>query len=116
MSISWRTVFQILAWALLVALAAMTIGPISHRPGTLLPAGLERLIAWTCAGAVFAKAYAGRSALMLLMLVSAAGLFELAQIESLHRHGRLFDFLVKATGSLVGIGSVRAIQNLRSAR
>jgi hypothetical protein len=94
----------------------MTIGPISQRPETLLPASLERLIAWACAGAAFAKAYADRSALMLLMLVSAAGLFELAQIESLHRHGRLSDFLVKATGSLVGIGSIRAIQYLRSAR
>ena len=97
-------------------MAAMTIGPISRRPETLLPASLERLIAWACAGADFAKAYADRSALTLFMLVGAAGVFELAQIAYLHRHGRLSDFLVKAVGSLVGIGAVRAIQYLRSKR
>jgi hypothetical protein len=47
---------------------------------------------------------------MLLVLVGAAGLLELAQIEVLQRHGRLSDFFVKAVGGLVGIGSVRALQ------
>ena len=36
----------------------------------------------------------------------------LAQIEVLQRHARFVDFLVKAAGGLVGIGSVRAIQFL----
>jgi hypothetical protein len=115
MSISWRMALRIAAWALLVALAAITIGPISQRPASPLPASLERLIAWVCAGAAFATAYSGRCALMLLMLVSA-GVFELAQTELLHRHSRLSDFFVKAIGGLVGVGSVRAIQYLRSTR
>lgn len=114
MPISREMALRIVAWALLLALAAMTIGPISHRPGTVLPASLERLIAWACAGAAFAAAYADRRALMFLIIVSAAGVFELAQFEFLHRHGRLSDFFVKAIGGLVGIGSVRAIRYFRS--
>lgn len=116
MPVWWGTALRIVAWTLLLALAAMTIGPISQRPETLLPASLERLIAWVCAGAAFATAYTERSALMLLLLVSAAGLFELAQVESLHRHSRLSDFVVKVIGGVVGFGSVRAIQHLRSIR
>ena len=100
--------------ALLLALAAVTIEPISQRPVTSLPANLERLLAWACAGTVFATAYADRLLLMLLVLVGAAGFLELAQIEVLQRHGRLSDFLVKAAGGLVGTGSVRALQYLRS--
>jgi len=112
----WRTVLRFTAWALLAAIAAVTIGPISQRPETWLPVNLERLIAWAGAGVVFATAYVDRLFLILLVLVGAAGLFELAQIETLHRHGRLFDFLVKAAGGLVGIGFVRAVQYLRSAQ
>jgi len=115
MAIPWRTVLRFAAWALLLALAAMTVGSISQRPVTSLPANLERFIAWACAGVIFAEAYVDRLLLMLVVLVSAAGLLELAQLEIPLRHGRLSDFLVKAIGSLVGIGSVRAVQYLRSA-
>jgi hypothetical protein len=116
MPIPWRTVCRFAAWTLLLALAVVTIGPISQRPLTSLPANLERWIAWACTGAVFASAYADRLLLIILLLVGAAGLFELAQIEVLQRHARLTDFLVKAAGGLVGIGSVRAIQCVRSAK
>ena len=113
---AWRTICRFAAWTFLIALAVVTIGPISQRPLTSLPANLERLIAWLCAGIIFAEAYADRWLLLLLLLVGAAGLFELAQMDVLQRHGRWSDFLVKAAGSIVGIGSVRAMQYLRSAK
>ena len=57
---AWRTICRFAAWTFLIALAAVTIGPISQRPLTSLPANLERLIAWLCAGIIFAEAYADR--------------------------------------------------------
>jgi hypothetical protein len=114
MATPWRTVFRFAAWVLLLALAEVTIAP--KRPHTLLPTDLERIIAWACAGAIFAMAYVDRLLLVLLMLVGTAGSLELAQIEAFQRHARLSDFLVKVAGGLIGIGSVRAVQYLRSAK
>lgn len=112
----WRTVCRFAAWVLLAALAIVTIGPISQRPLTLLPANLERFIAWGCVGGIFAAAYIDRLLVLPFLLIGAAGLFELGQIEILQRHARLADFLVKAAGGLVGIGSIRAIQFLYLAK
>jgi hypothetical protein len=113
---AWTTICRFAAWTFLIALAVVTIGPISQRPLTSLPANLERLIAWLCAGIIFAEAYADRLLLLLLLLVGTAGLLEVAQMEVLQRHGRWSDFLVKAAGTVIGIGSVRAMQYLRSAK
>jgi len=45
------------AWALLVAVAIMTVGPISVRPETPLPVNFERIAAWICLGAMFSESY-----------------------------------------------------------
>jgi hypothetical protein len=100
MPVPWRTV----SVCILGAIGSFSCS--DHRNYFVL----ERLIGWACAGTIFDIAYADRCLLMLLVLVGAAGLLELAQIEVLQRHGPLSDFFVKAVGGLVGIGSVRALQ------
>ena len=108
-----RMLLKPAAWSLLVILAVMTIGPLSHRPMTLLPAHMERLVAWGCVGMLFAAAYPDRLLPMMVLLVGAAGLFEFAQVAISQRHARSADFFLKAVGTLVGISSIRAVQLLR---
>jgi hypothetical protein len=102
------------AWALLVAVAIMTVGPISVRPETPLPVNFERIAAWICLGAMFSIAYQARTALTAIALVSAAGILELAQIEALGRHGHVLDFLFKGCGVVLGVGAVHCIRRLLS--
>jgi hypothetical protein len=107
-------VIRLAAWALLVVVAIMTVGPISLRPETSFPVNFERTAAWICIGAMFSFAYPARAALTAAALVGAAGLLELAQIEALGRHGHVLDFLFKACGALLGVGAVHCIGRLLS--
>lgn len=107
-------VIRFAAWALLVAIAIMTVGPISLRPETSFPVNFERTAAWICIGTMFSFAYPARAALIAIALVGAAGVLELAQIEALGRHGHVLDFLFKACGVLLGVGAVHGIGRLLS--
>jgi hypothetical protein len=103
------------AWALLLAVAVMTVGPITLRPETVVfPVNLERLAAWTCLAALFSIAYPGRAALTAMTLIIAAGLLELAQLSAFGRHAEVLDFLFKSLGILIGVGVVRGIGYFQS--
>src|SRR4051795_6653285 len=96
---------RLAAWALLLAIAVMTVGPITMRPETVVfPVDFERLAAWTCVAALFSIAYPGRPARTAIALVIAAGLLELAQMTALGRHAQVPDFLFKSLGVLLGVG------------
>jgi hypothetical protein len=105
---------RLAAWALLAAVAVMTVGPISLRPETSFPASFERTAAWVCIGAMFAFAHPARGALTVIALVGAAGVLELAQIEALGRHGHVLDFLFKACGVVLGVGAAHCTGRLLS--
>ena len=109
-----RTAFTIAAWASLLAIAIVTVGPISVRPQTSFSPDLERIVAWTCVAGLFAIAYRTRTISILICLVGAAAVFELAQLHALGRHGQMTDFLFKASGVLLGMGAVRGMRALRS--
>ena len=91
------------AWLLVAAIALVTLGPIEIRPTSGLPVSLERLVAFGCTGAAFALAYPQRRTSVLAGLVALAGVLEFLQLLVPTRHGQLFDFGVKAAGSLGGV-------------
>jgi hypothetical protein len=98
------SILRIAAWLLLLAVCLMTLGPVSLRPRlNSFPVDFERLGAWACVGGAFMLAYPGRRLQLLLLLVGAAGLLELAQHLVLGRHGELRHFLFKAAGASLGI-------------
>jgi hypothetical protein len=41
--------------------------------------------------------------LILVLLIAAAGGFELMQLQALGRHGQLIDFFVKSAGANIGV-------------
>ena len=99
-----NSILRIAAWSLLLAVCLMTLGPVSLRPRlNSFPVDFERLGAWACVGGAFVLAYPGRRLQLLLLLVGAAGLLELAQHLVLGRHGELRHFLFKAAGATLGI-------------
>ena len=99
-----NSILRIAAWLLLLAVCLMTLGPVSLRPRlNSFPVDFERLGAWACVGGAFVLAYPGRRLRLLLLLVSAAGLLEVAQHLVLGRHGELRHFLFKAAGATLGI-------------
>jgi len=109
-----KIAFIIAAWASLLAIAIVTIGPISVRPATSFSPDLERVAAWACVAVLFGIAYPTRSILMLLCLVGAAAVLELSQLHALGRHGEVSDFLFKTCGVLLGIGALSGMRALRS--
>lgn len=96
-------VLPVLAWLMLAALLAVTISPINFRPHIPGHVTTERFMMLLVIGLLFCLAYPKRWALVLIMLVSAAGLFELMQRLTPDRHGELSDFLVKSAGATAGV-------------
>jgi VanZ family protein len=95
----WRVV----AWALLIAIAIATLGPIGIRPITGEPPQLERLLAYVLMGAAFALAYPRQFLVISIGIVAVAGALEVLQLVDPGRHGQVPDFLAKAAGGLIGI-------------
>jgi VanZ family protein len=97
-----------LAWLALIAILAVTVGPIQLRPVTGEPVDLERFFAFFIVGALFALAYPKRWLAVLVLVVGSAALFELLQRIAPGRHGEIADFFIKAAGGFIGvfIGSV----------
>ena len=88
--------WQIAAWLLLAAIAAVTLAPIGWRPETGISAQLERF-------AAFAAAYPRRLWLVALLLVAAALALEALQLVVATRHAGLRDVLAKLAGGGCGL-------------
>lgn len=94
---------QFAAWASLVVVALAALVPIELRPSSSLPPTVERLAAFAGVGFAFAFAYPRQFWTAALIVIGAALLFEVMQVLSPSRHGRLADALVKLTGGVMGL-------------
>ncbi|PYE88198.1 VanZ family protein [Phyllobacterium leguminum] len=97
-----------LAWLVLIAILAVTVGPLNLRPVTGEPVDLERFFAFFIVGALFVLAYPKHWISVLALVVGSAALFELLQRIAPERHGEVTDFFIKAAGGFAGVfvGSV----------
>lgn len=103
----------VLAWLLLAALLLITISPIGLRPHIPGFVSVERFSALFIIGLLFCLAYPKHWATVLIMLIIAAGLFELMQRLTPDRHGELTDFIVKAGGAIAGVALGKMILFLK---
>jgi VanZ like family len=108
------TLFRAAAWTLLAAVFVMTVGPIGLRPVSGHSVGLERFFAFAVIGGLFGLAYPRRWPMILVIVVGSAAAFELMQMLMPGRHARLMDFMVKATGGLVGLAAAAAVNRART--
>ncbi len=95
--------WQIAAWLLLAAIAAVTLAPIGWRPETGISAQLERFAAFAALGLAFGLAYPRRLWLVALLLVAAALALEALQLVVATRHAGLRDVLAKLAGGGCGL-------------
>jgi VanZ family protein len=99
---------QFLSWALLAAIAVMTLGPIGLRPQTHFSPDLERLAAYVMLGMSFALSYPQRRLRLLgAFLIATALVLEIGQSLVPSRDPHLSDFLFKAGGAVIGLVSLR---------
>lgn len=89
--------------AALAAVAMATLSPIQMRPISALPVSVERFAAFAVVGIAFALALPRRPLLLLTLIVTCAGTLEWLQNVLPDRHGRFEDFLVKASGVVIGV-------------
>lgn len=108
-SVSYRTIgVQFVSWALLAAIAVMTLGPIGLRPQTHFSPDLERLAAYVVLGMSFALCYPQRRLWQLgAFLIATALVLETGQSLVPGRDPHLSDFLFKAGGAVIGLVSLR---------
>lgn len=99
---------QLVSWALLAAIAVMTLGPIGLRPETQFSPNLERLAAYVVLGMSFALSYPRRRLWLLgAFLVATAAVLEVGQSLVPSRDPHLSDFLFKAVGAVIGLVALR---------
>lgn len=113
---SLSLLLRIAAWALLLGLVVVTIGPIEWRPISPLPVQLERATALMIIGFVFALTYPRHLVLVAILLIGATALLELTQVFEASRHGRWLDLGVKVFGGAVGLMIGYGVERLRGRR
>ncbi len=101
---------QLAAWIALLAIVIMTLGPLTARPQTPLPADFDRVAAYALLGLSFGLVYPRRIYFLAAALIVTAGGLEWAQSLVPGRDGSFEDFLFKACGTIIGISIARAIQ------
>lgn len=94
---------RILGWLLLATLVFATLAPIGLRLVSGAPVSLERFGAFAVLGFLFAFGYPKHRWQVTALVVLAAGGLEALQVVDPTRHGRVADFMVKATGGGVGV-------------
>jgi glycopeptide antibiotics resistance protein len=98
---------MLVAWAMLIALAFVTLSPIGLRPLTPFGPTAERFAAFVVVGILFAIAYPRRFWLVALLVVVAIGLLEVLQLVVPGRHGTARDLVVKVAGAVIGLAAGR---------
>jgi len=91
-----RTISKRIAWLLVAAIAAFTLSPIGLRPAAGAPADLERLAAFALTGGIFCLGYPKQRRSIVTLVIGIAGALEVLQHIVPSRHGRPYDFVVKA--------------------
>jgi hypothetical protein len=90
-----------IVWPAVLAIVAVTLCPIKFRP-MVLPADLERSLAFALLGGLLSVAYPKHRIICLLLGIGCAALLEAAQYLVQGRHGHLHDFVIKAVGMVAG--------------
>ncbi|CDM57482.1 MULTISPECIES: VanZ family protein [Rhizobium] len=91
------------AWLLLAAIIFATLSPIGLRPHTVTSVNLDRALAYSLVGFMFAVAYPRHWLAVAILLFLGALAIEYLQYLSPTRHARLHDALVKILGASVGV-------------
>jgi VanZ family protein len=97
-----RRAFQIAAWICVAAIVALSLVSPALRPVTILPHNIEHLAIFIITGVALGLGYPGHLARLVALLVSFAGVVELAQLVAPGRHPRLIDFVVDAASACAG--------------
>ena len=100
---------RIFAWLLAAAVTYATLGPPSHRPHSDLGQIGEHTFAFLLVGVAFAVAYPRQRLPAAAVTVVMVGILEILQLFVPGRHARLEDFLVDASGTLIGYAIVAGI-------
>jgi VanZ family protein len=80
---------------------------------TKLPHNLEHAAVFVVTGFALGLGYPGRVARWMVMLVSFAGVIELAQFFAPGRHPRVIDFVVDAAAACAGVALAALALRLR---
>ncbi|WP_025659121.1 hypothetical protein [Rhizobium sp. IBUN] len=92
-----------IAWLLFAAIIFVTLSPIGLRPHTVTSVNLDRALAYSLAGFMFALAYPRHWIAVALLLAAGALAVEYLQCLSPTRHARFHDAAVKIVGASVGV-------------
>ena len=95
--------FQIVAWLLVLAIVALSIGPPTSRPVTGAGHNLEHFAIFMATGAAFGFGYPLRVFILPIAMLAFSAVIELAQLMVPGRHARLSDFLTDATAACLGV-------------
>lgn len=99
----YEALLRIAAWLCLAFIAMATLSPLGFRPTTGWPPSIERFLAFALVGGLFAMAYPRYILLAAVVVLGAAALFEVLQVLTPSRHGRVFDAAVKFAGGSFGL-------------
>ena len=100
---SLQTFAVILAWLVLIGLAAATLVPLGLRPHSGISPQAERFLAFAVAGLCLALAYPRRPLLIVIALIATALGLEAAQYLAINRHPGLPDLVAKLMGGGAGL-------------
>jgi hypothetical protein len=98
-----QTVAVVLAWLVLIGLAAATLVPLGLRPHSGLSPQAERFVAFAIAGFCLALAYPRRPILIAVAIAATALGLELAQLLAINRHPGIPDLIAKLLGGGAGL-------------
>ncbi len=105
-----------IAWLLLAGIIFVTLSPIGLRPHTVTSVNLDRALAFSLVGFMFAVAYPRHWIAVAALVIFGALTIEYLQYLSPTRHARLQDAVVKILGGSVGILVGCALNKGRSAK
>ncbi|KAA2235185.1 VanZ family protein [Salinarimonas soli] len=100
------------AWTVLAATIVASLAPIEFRPSLDTAENLERTVAFAVLGGVFWLAYPERRGLVLVLVVSAAGLLEMLQAFAPSRHGHVDEAFVKAAAVALGCAGAEVAKKI----
>ncbi|MHC1550415.1 hypothetical protein [Phyllobacterium sp. K27] len=105
--IDYPAAHHALAWALLVMIMVMTVGPVTLRPATWIGPNVERFSAFLLLGITFSLTYPKRLIFVAIIVIISCGFFEYAQHFMQNRHADIGNFLVKIAGAAIGMAAVK---------
>lgn len=114
-SVILKAVCRILAWILLLAILALSIGPASTRPITGAPQSLEHFGIFFPTGVALAIGYPLNERFLFVGLTIYCALIEVAQMFVPTRHARWSDFAVDASAACLGVAVVLIAKKVKPA-